>query len=72
MNLLDYILLLLIVNTSTLVIGLKITSLVITFQKEKSRDSKPPKDSTVKSDAFIINDKKLNRLSNSQKKKKRN
>ena len=41
-------------------------------KKDKPGDSKPKKDTTIKSDAFLINDKKLNRAADSLKNKKRN
>jgi hypothetical protein len=41
-------------------------------KKEKPNDSKPKKDTLVKSDAILINDKKLNRTADSLKNKKRN
>jgi penicillin-binding protein 2 len=41
-------------------------------KKEKPIDSKPKKDTSVKSDAILINDKKLNRTADSIKSKKRN
>jgi hypothetical protein len=41
-------------------------------RKEKPGDSKAPKDTTIKSDALLINDKKLNRASDTLKNKKRN
>jgi penicillin-binding protein 2 len=41
-------------------------------KKEKPIDSKPKKDTSVKSDAILINDKKLNRTADSIKNKKRN
>ena len=41
-------------------------------KKDKPIDSKPKKDTSVKSDAILINDKKLNRAADSIKSKRRN